>query len=63
MSPDEKPTSTRSRIGWAALIGAVSDGSVPPSIAMEMALVGRFFERLGDHAVNVADRVRYLVIG
>ena len=23
MSPDEKPTSTRSRIGWAALIGAV----------------------------------------
>ena len=47
----------------ASLIDAVSDGTVPPAIAMEMALIGRFFERLGDHAVNVADRVRYLVTG
>jgi phosphate transport system protein len=47
----------------AALIAAVSDGTVPPAIAMEMALVGRFFERLGDHAVNVAERVRYLITG
>jgi phosphate uptake regulator len=28
-----------------------------------MALVARLYERLGDHAVNVARRVRYLVTG
>jgi phosphate transport system protein len=30
-------------------------------VAIEMGLVARFYERLGDHAVNVARRVRYLV--
>ena len=38
---------------------AVSATSIP--VAMEMGLVARFFERLGDHAVNVTRRVRYLV--
>ena len=33
--------------------------SIP--VAIEMGLVARFFERLGDHAVNVTRRVRYLV--
>jgi phosphate transport system protein len=33
--------------------------SIP--VAIEMGLVGRFYERLGDHAVNVARRVRHLV--
>jgi phosphate uptake regulator len=27
---------------------------------MEMVLVARFYERLGDHAVNIARRVVYL---
>jgi phosphate uptake regulator len=27
---------------------------------MEMVLVARFYERLGDHAVNIARRVAYL---
>ena len=27
------------------------------------ALVGRFYERLGDHAVNIAGRVCYLATG
>ena len=29
-------------------------------VTMEMTLVARFYERLGDHAVNVAGRVSYL---
>jgi phosphate transport system protein len=32
--------------------------SVP--VAIQLGLVARFFERLGDHAVNVAHRIRYL---
>jgi phosphate uptake regulator len=29
-------------------------------VTMEMTLVARFYERLGDHAVNVTRRVCYL---
>jgi phosphate uptake regulator len=28
-----------------------------------MTLVGRFYERLGDHAVHISERVRYLASG
>jgi phosphate uptake regulator len=35
--------------------------SVAPAI--RLAMVGRYFERMGDHAVNVGERVRYLVTG
>src|SRR5690606_29203583 len=31
--------------------------------AVQLALVGRFYERLGDHAVSVAERVHYMVTG
>jgi phosphate transport system protein len=31
--------------------------------AVQIALVGRFFERVADHAVNVAERVAYMVTG
>lgn len=31
--------------------------------ALRLALVGRYLERIGDHAVNLAERVRYLVTG
>jgi len=30
---------------------------IPVEVAIELALVGRFYERLGDHAVNLARRV------
>jgi len=39
---------------------AASGTSVP--VAIEMGLVARFYERLGDHAVNVARRVSRLII-
>ena len=32
----------------------------PVAVAIEMGLVARFLERLGDHAVNVARRLTYL---
>ncbi|MGH9279209.1 MAG: phosphate signaling complex protein PhoU [Acidimicrobiales bacterium] len=40
---------------------AAGQGSVP--VAIELALVGRFYERLGDHAVNISARVKYLATG
>jgi phosphate transport system protein len=38
-------------------------GQLTIPVAIETALVGRFYERLGDHAVNVAHRIRFLVHG
>ena len=38
-------------------IGELVSGGVPVPVAIELALVGRFYERLGDHAVNLARRV------
>ncbi len=38
-----------------------SEPSIP--VAIEAALVARFFERLGDHAVNIAGRMRYVASG
>lgn len=46
-----------------ALIAEVVEADPPTPIAMEMALVARFYERLGDHAVNIANRMRYAISG
>ncbi|MER3395421.1 MAG: phosphate transport system regulatory protein PhoU [Acidimicrobiia bacterium] len=32
-------------------------------VAIRVALIGRFFERIADHAVNIGERVRYMVTG
>ena len=38
-----------------------SDIALPD--ALQTALVARFYERLGDHAVHIAERIRYIVGG
>ena len=46
-----------------SLTAELATGAVSIPVAIEMALVGRFYERLGDHAVHLCDRVNYLVTG
>ena len=36
-------------------------GTMPLPVAVELAMVARFYERFGDHAVNLAKRVAVLV--
>ena len=45
---------------YSSLIGELASGRMALPVTMEMTLVARFYERLGDHAVNVAGRVSYL---
>ena len=42
------------------LVSEVAASGASSSVAMELALVARFYERLGDHAVNVARMVSTL---
>jgi phosphate transport system protein len=44
----------------SSLIGELASGRMSLPVTMEMTLVGRFYERLGDRAVNIARRVMYL---
>jgi phosphate transport system protein len=45
---------------YASLIAELASGRMALPVTMEMTLVARFYERLGDHAVNIARRVVYL---
>ena len=38
-------------------------GDLDPQQSLQLALVGRFYERIGDHAENVGERTRYIVDG
>jgi phosphate transport system protein len=38
----------------------LAEGGLTPPDAVQTTLVARFYERLGDHAVHIAERVRYI---
>ena len=38
-------------------------GDIHVQAAVQLALIGRYYERIGDHAVNIGERVRYMVTG
>ena len=43
------------------LTAEIASGSMPLPVAIEAALVARFYERFGDHAVNLARRIAVMV--
>lgn len=40
-----------------------ANSAIDLQVAVQLALIGRFYERLGDHAVNIAKRVVYIATG
>jgi len=47
-----------------AVFDAHDDGDgVTMPVCVQLALIGRFYERIGDHALDIAERVRFLVTG
>jgi phosphate transport system protein len=42
------------------LTGEVASSAMPAPVAAQVTLLGRFYERLGDHAVNLARRIELL---
>ena len=49
------------RMMFRTLLSDVWDEGVEPAI--DMALLGRYYERIGDHAVSMARRIVFLVTG
>ncbi|MBV8981104.1 MAG: phosphate signaling complex protein PhoU [Acidimicrobiia bacterium] len=47
----------------SSLTAELVTGQIRVPIALEMALIARFYERLGDHAVNIGERIRYIAEG
>jgi phosphate transport system protein len=45
---------------YASLTAEIASGRMTVPVTMEMTLVARFYERLADHAFNIARRVVYL---
>lgn len=40
-----------------------ADTKIDLQVAIQMAMVARFYERIGDHAVNIGERVQFVVTG
>ncbi len=46
-----------------AIFQSHGEGRLDLQAAVQLALVGRYYERIGDHAVNMGERVLYMVTG
>lgn len=46
-----------------AIFEAHNEDDVDLQAAVQLALIGRYYERIGDHAVNIGDMVQFMVTG
>lgn len=46
-----------------AIFAAHTEGAIDLQAAVQLTLVARYYERIGDHAVNIGHRVTYMVTG
>jgi phosphate transport system protein len=46
-----------------ALFASFGTAAMTPQQGFQLAVIGRFYERIGDHAVNISERVHYMVTG
>lgn len=46
-----------------AIVESSAADRIDLEVAVQLAMVARFYERIGDHAVNMGERVRYVVTG
>ncbi len=54
---------TLQRILVQALIEEQGEGGLNIQVAVQLALIARYYERIGDHAVNIGGRTLYLISG
>ncbi len=47
----------------AQILESARAGTADVESAVQLALIGRYYERVGDHAVNIGERTRYMVTG
>ena len=45
------------------VLASSRDGALDIRVAVQLGLIGRFYERIGDHAVNIGHKVHYLASG
>jgi phosphate transport system protein len=46
-----------------AILRANESADLQLNTAVQLALIGRYYERIGDHAVNIGERTQYMVTG